>query len=312
MDMNFCSFRKRDWRISLRAIAVILAFILLAMGSSAMLVSEDQTDTIVKLSVDEPRPVAKAMELLQSQYGWVITYEDPRYVHESDLMDVAYKVRKDFHKYEPGKAPKLLVPRNGPLNLSYEVSPETGRPEDPAEVIQTVLNAHAANGNPGLFRLEQTGEVFHVVPAQVKDRDGRWVEHSSILDVPIILAEQERSGWQLLNDICREVSRATQTRVEVGTIPTNLFIQKRSRIGAAHEPASDVLLRLFQATKRKLTWRLLYSPDAYALNVRLLPEPASPEMESPPAPVIPDPNSLNQPARRLTELPGSTPRQSRP
>jgi hypothetical protein len=40
------------------------------------------------LTVRDPRPVAKAIEELDTRYGWQITYEDPPYIHDSDIPDV--------------------------------------------------------------------------------------------------------------------------------------------------------------------------------------------------------------------------------
>ena len=54
---------------------ILMGFV--ARGRSLQGVSE------VKLSVEDPRPVAQAIEILKEKYGWVITYEDP-YVHERD------------------------------------------------------------------------------------------------------------------------------------------------------------------------------------------------------------------------------------
>src|SRR3984893_19497801 len=41
------------------------------------------------LTVQDPRPVAAAIQELEKRYGWQITYEDPPYVHYSDLTDVS-------------------------------------------------------------------------------------------------------------------------------------------------------------------------------------------------------------------------------
>ena len=40
------------------------------------------------ITVQNPRPVAKAIEELETRYGWQITYEDPPYVYYGDLTDV--------------------------------------------------------------------------------------------------------------------------------------------------------------------------------------------------------------------------------
>src|SRR5262245_54420252 len=71
----------------------------LAIVSSVPVFGGD-VQTVVKLSVDDPRPVAKALERLEDKYGWRITYEDPRYAYPGDIEDVTTKVRKDLDQFE--------------------------------------------------------------------------------------------------------------------------------------------------------------------------------------------------------------------
>src|ERR1051326_6000590 len=90
---------------------------------SAFCGQDSQGTNQMKLSVEDPRPVAKAIEMLEEKYGWVITYEDPRYVHESEIADVTLKVRRVLDKYKPGEAPKVLIARGGVLEFTYDVAP---------------------------------------------------------------------------------------------------------------------------------------------------------------------------------------------
>src|SRR3954452_7623341 len=71
-----------------------------------------------QLSVTDPRPVAKAMEGLSDRHGVAITYEDPSYEFEGDLIDVASQVSRSPLK--PGQ--KLLIPRGGPIEFTYTIS----------------------------------------------------------------------------------------------------------------------------------------------------------------------------------------------
>jgi hypothetical protein len=262
--------------VSGRRLAALLAASATVHGG---LLSGDESgpDRVLELSVDDPRPVAKAMELLTARHGYVITYEDPPYSHESEIKDVTLQVRRDLDKFEPGKAPKVFVPRGGRLDLSYSVSSETGHPADPAALIQEVLDAHAAGDQGGVFRLEQSGEVFHVVPVKVRNSAGEWVDHASILDVAITLPApaHERRLADTVDAICDAVSDATGENVWVGSMPTNFFMQHFDRLEARDEIARNVLMRALAGKKRKLTWRLFYGPgreQSYALNIQLLPE----------------------------------------
>ncbi len=125
--------RRRLTRVLVMCFALTGLFILV---SFALRVQGAQGVSQVKLSVDHPRPVAEAILRLANKYGWIITYEDPRYVHETDVVDVTLSVRKDLDKYKPGEAPKVLGPRGGVLELTYDVVPNINTPPYPAMVVQ--------------------------------------------------------------------------------------------------------------------------------------------------------------------------------
>jgi hypothetical protein len=108
------------------------------------------------LSVEDGRPLAKAIEVLESRYGWVITYEDPRYAYSGEIKDVTLSVRRDLDKYKPGEAPKVLVPKGGPLTFDYDVKSDTDLPSSRETVVRELLKAQAVSGKAGRFRLENT------------------------------------------------------------------------------------------------------------------------------------------------------------
>jgi hypothetical protein len=90
-------------------------------------VSGRQSPKPLSISVVDPRPVAKAVELLEARYGWAITYEDPPYEHDSEIEDVTISVRKD------GKVePRVIVPRAGLLNYTYN---DVQTPADPTIIL---------------------------------------------------------------------------------------------------------------------------------------------------------------------------------
>jgi hypothetical protein len=241
--------------------------LLLSAGLGFSLRAEDR---VMSVSVDDPRPVAQAMRTLESLYGWTITYEDPRYVHISELADVTYRVRRDLAEFPIGRAPKVLVPRGGPLTVNYSVSSASGMPDTAAALIQKVLDVHAAGGGSS-FRLlqSQSGRYFHVVPAQVKNGLGQLVGQSSILDTVINLSSEERNGREMLEAICNAIGEATQRHVLLGTIPEKLFYRDRVTKTAFNEIARDVLTKTLSGTGVRLSWQLLYDPglEEYVLNI---------------------------------------------
>ncbi len=247
---------------------------LFILVSSAVRGRDSQEVSEIKLSVEDPRPVAKAIEMLEAKYGWVITYEDPRYAHDSEVTDVTLKVRKDLDKYRPGEAPKVLIPRGGTLEFTYDVAPSTNLPTNPAMVVQKLLDAQAARDNGGRFRLESRGQIMHVIPTAIKNSEGRLVPQGSVLDTIISLPAEGRTVYQKVESICAAISQATRIPVGLGAYPTNLFHQRRDQQGAANQKASDVLVDTFESigSGTKLSWQLFYSASLkiYLLNIHLV------------------------------------------
>lgn len=263
--------QRKNLLLAALCLAMTWLFILMGFaihGRSSQGVSE------MKLSVEDPRPVAEAILTLEKKYGWVITYEDPRYVHESDIADVTLKVRRDLDKYKPGEAPKVLVPKGGALEFTYDVASNTNLPADPAMVVQKLLDAQTARDNGGRFRLETSGQIMHVIPTAIKNSYGELAHQESVLDTIISLPAGERTVLQKLESVCAAISRGANIPAEFGTIPTNLLLQNRDQQGAERQRARDVLVRTFEAmnNEKRLSWRLLYGPGTkrYSLNIHFV------------------------------------------
>jgi hypothetical protein len=241
----------------------LLLFLLCAIIAPILTVAGRDVQEPIKeqISVSDARPVALAAEMLEKKYGWIITYEDPAYVHESELVDVTEKVRRDLDKFEPGKAPRVLIPKGGTLTFEYAIDPDTKTPPDSAVVVQQLLDAYALSGNPGIFRLDRDGPRLHIVTS-----------HPSVLDASIILRAHKRNGLELLEAFCTAVSQASGTRVVMATVPLNLFNRYETQSGAKDQKAREFLSNELDRIKVKLSWQLLYDPvtKSYFLNIHVV------------------------------------------
>lgn len=257
--------------------ALAVSFLLVSFAVRGRML---QGVTQTTLSVDSGRPVAEAILKLEGKYGWVVTYEDPFYLHESEIEDVTLKVRRDLDKYKPGEAPKVFVPKGGALEFTYDVATKMSAPTNSALVLQNLLDAQAQRNNGGRFRLESRGGILHVIPTMNKDLTGMLVPQESVLDTIISLPEQDRTVYQKLVSVCAAVERATGVRVGLGTIPDNWFLQERNQDGATSQKAREVLINTFAAMEggSNLSWRLLYGPDSktYSLNVHYVSKHSEP------------------------------------
>ena len=230
------------------------------IGSAPQILAAGQTEQI---TITSGRPLAAIALELERRHGWIVTYEDPPYEFEGDVDDVTGIVRRDFSR--PNL--KVLVPRAKSFTFEYG----NGREEvNAARVLPTLLEEyHRTFSTVSTFRLLQTGDVFHVVPQASAGRDGNPVNRRAALNTRISIEDSERNGLDLLQEIAKAVSRGSETPIELGTIPVNLFVGTRIRGGARDEVARSVLLRTLSATGVRLSWRLLCQPGLRqcALNV---------------------------------------------
>jgi hypothetical protein len=263
-------YKQQNLRLPLVCFAV---FVILIVSTFLARGREVQGDKTVRVSVEDPRPVAKAITTLEATQGWIITYEDPPYAYTGDIEDVTEKVRKDLDKFRPGEAPRVLIPRGGTLSFEYDAG-QTNFPPDPAPIVQRLLAAYAASGGAGEFRIEQVDKIIHVIPSSIRDRSGRLTQLKSVLDAVIALPAKERTGLQTLEAVCAAISRTVHVRVVVGTVPVELFLRHKDQQRLTGRNARQLLVQLLQSVSNgaHLSWQLLYGPDVkmYALNIQVV------------------------------------------
>jgi hypothetical protein len=219
--------------------------------------------------VTSGRPVASAAEQLEALYGIPVTYEDPPYVHESEIRDVTSQVRRD------GQAdPKVFVPRGGTFSFVYDASSigADDRSQKAARASNTiieVLRSYAALRNAEVFRLAQENGLLHIVPTHFVNSSGQLEQMQPLLDTAISVPPKERDGASLVSEICQSLSTATHQTVIVGTGPWALFAADATTITTSGESARSVLSRLLAEMPVALSWRLLYDPGLhwYVFNV---------------------------------------------
>ena len=285
-------FVSRAWRIT-----VLLLF-------SSSVHGQTKDDFLV---VKGARPVADAVVELMKRHPVVVTYEDPRYTYAGDLKDVTDEIRNPLAPPRRPDAPRVFVPVGGQIEVRYTVSTETNKPTDLRATLESVVQAKLAVPAGGHFRVEQSGSVFHVVASEVRDASGRWVAHTSVLDVPITLASGERSGSERVSAILDEVTATTGVKFALNDMAlTNGISNGLPRYSgvteANNEPAREVMVRALQGMNPRLTWLLYYDPMSkkYFFNVVMasaVPEPVEIHGEQPRLPRPGDPTPTGRPFR---------------
>jgi hypothetical protein len=246
--------RSSTW---LRAICYPIPMLLAAVSPRAQ-----SGPTTFRVSVDDPRPVARAVQFIEARYGIPISYEDPTLTYEGDIVDKT--VRFDLGR-------RALYPRGGQLDV-LTTSPH----DDPLPALLQVLQAHAASGGAGQFRVLLDAGMINVVPRRTRDANGDWIDDHPLLDTPLRLAPQSVNGAQGVQMICSSIADATGRVVRVGTIPDNFLAQHNIQLEGKGEPARRVLLDVIQQLDRKLSWRLFSDGNGVsALNIHIVSSPKS-------------------------------------
>lgn len=230
--------------------------------SSVAIASGQQSD---RISVKDARPVASAIRSLETRFDRVITYEDPPFVHPDDTVDVTESVRRDLHKYAPGKAPRVIVPRGGGLNV------ESSR-NDPVEVVLTRVLRECERVNPSTtFRTEEINRIIHVIPQSIKGPSGETIPVRSILDTPVQIPVQERTGMQILEAWANAVSANSKQQIVIGAAPLQMFSTYKENQGLSSPNAREALTEILATVGKgsKLSWQLFYDPGLklYAINI---------------------------------------------
>ena len=214
------------------------------------------------VSGESGRPLQEVVDALRQRHGWLVSYEDPPFDADQDLVDVTASVRRDGHLER-----KVFVPRGGPFTFIYDLpaAAETG----PASILRTLLDDYALTDYPGTFEVRASAPLFHVVPTSVRGRDGRSRPITSILDTRVTLVEGRRSVATLLDEVTADVSRQIGVHVGFGPGADNLLLQSFVQGGAVNEPARQVITRALGTVNRPATWDLRYAPrfGAYMMGV---------------------------------------------
>ena len=224
-----------------------------------------------RIDVSDPRPVAAAAVELERHLGWVVTYEDPAWLAESDIQDVTEAVRTDMQgipAFMHGLVPRVFVPKGG--SFSFELPTATMAPSSRLNAVNDILMAHTSAGNPGVFRVQEGASGrLHIVPMVAKDRSGQPVAQQPVLSQPITVAARQYQGVEFLSAFTEELSRSTGVDIEIGVVPLNTFIHHTGIHGAGNEPAREALSRFLDGVGGGYSWQLLFDPvdRNYFLNI---------------------------------------------
>lgn len=208
---------------------------------------------------DYPRPVAAAIRQVEQHFRWVVTYEDTRYLHPDDIVDVTEQVRRD-----PARPGRIFQMRNGSIDLRF--TPAADAVEfQVGEVLEALLAHSTGRGNTGEFRVQRASGGYHVVPVATRGPTGVRQAYSSPLDTRISLELRNETALELFFRLAAAIAESSGFRVQPGTIPLNRLEQTRVAIGAQSEIARDVLWRALQSVGQDLSWQMFCDVGEHGL-----------------------------------------------
>jgi hypothetical protein len=227
------------------------------------------------LTVQDPRPVAKAIQELNKRYGWQITYEDPPYSRDSDMPDVTPLVQEGSNI-----APGVTVPKAAILSFPL---PATN--QDELSTVEAVVKIYNESHRGFEFAVVQGDGLVHVVPRKARGLSGNLEPVKPVLDALITIEPKERTSGALLEEVVKKVSIATNSGVWLGTVSPNLLFLSKSSIGGSGKTARSILEQWILEVGVGLSWFLFYDlgEKGYLFNIDqetpnkgliLLPRPA--------------------------------------
>lgn len=250
------TLKERQWRMAAYlACAVVLSQSVALDGQvpvSASRATGAVRDGSVTISVDDPRPLLRAVDELERLCACPVSYEGAPLESPDDLVDATVR---------PVGGRRALYAKGGPLEVSQPLG--AGDVADSAQAILLgLIDAHRQRGYPGQYSVQRDDYMWHVVPSLVRHRAGANVPVESALAASVTLAERQGQALELIREFVASLRETSGVNVTLGQVPTNLFVRAKGTIRADGERADLVLGRFLGTIAPNLSWRLLYLPDS--------------------------------------------------
>lgn len=179
-------------------VLLLPAFAATIAGDEAII---ERTGNHVMVSSDAPRPLHAIATVLNREFGWSISVEDPIWSFDGDLRDASV----DSARLRPG----TLVPRGGHLQFEFKV---TNPAQDGAGVMMALLEA-ANEQLPFVYRLDKDGENFRFVPVRIRNDQGRLSDAVPLLDRLVTIPYGRRPIHEVASLMAQDLSRQTGLKV---------------------------------------------------------------------------------------------------
>ena len=217
---------------------------------------------------NDPRPLLQAITAVKEEYGWIVDFEDPPFTSHQDLI---HNADPQWAGAPRANARGVTVLAGGPFQSDYPEGPDLTSTAAKEAVLQKIITDYNRSGNPGKFRLvDEGGGRYAIVGAQVKDGGGGDRPATAILDTPISIPSETRSGYQTVRVVVDALSDASGVKVHLGLLADNVLYPSRVTAGGANIRARDLLLQTLNATQYAMDWQLLFDAGGRAYYLSIL------------------------------------------
>jgi len=191
-------------------------FILVSQAASAFCQLRQNTFTITPeepnnlvLSVGSAYPLRDALEYLNHEYGWRISYEDPLYPN-SELTDYAIPEWKRKHPGERGfYAPKFT-------EMRFRITKPAGRKGERNKIVGELVGQFNGTGREEKFKLIDASHDRQVVVGTINGQGA--------LDLPTVGPElKPRNGSVELYSLTQKCSQKMPLPMVSGTVSGNML-----------------------------------------------------------------------------------------
>ena len=209
--------------------------------------------------VASPRPMVMEAMRLQKAYGKVITYEDPVWAWRGEM--------------------RPFGPNFSPLPLSFTRPAEVDSEPDAETALRKTLDAYHQQTAGPRFQIVASKWGLHLIPAQMRDENGRLAKATNPLDAHVNVPQQERSATEHFRELCATLSSFLNMKIKYfdGSIALNgetAFEQHFAAQpvhftwGTNGMAARDAILDLLERSATTYSWQFLCE-DASTPQARL-------------------------------------------
>jgi hypothetical protein len=222
-----------------------------------------QSEKTIHIAANNPRPIAQVLNALHLKYGWLIDYEDPRYVSKLDLVD-----RVGLN------GATQTVPAGGTFGVDVPAGNPATVPPPQDKTLQAIVDAYNQSKNPGRFALRNNEDgTYVIVGVAAQDNNGKMATQEAALDSAITIPTAERSATETLDLICKQLGELTHTDFTLGVTPRRLLDYTNVKVGGTKTQARSLLVSTLQATGHPMYWDMLFDPlsKGYYLEIHANP-----------------------------------------